>query len=58
MVEIIKLRKQRESVKAKLTKLNARVEQVAEQQVSREETQVHCKARGNSKGIREHTAQD
>jgi len=41
MTEIIKLRKQRESIKAKLTRLNERVEQVTEQQVSREETEVY-----------------
>jgi len=38
MAEITKLRKQRGMVKAKLTRLNAMVEQVSEQQASREET--------------------
>jgi len=41
MAEITKLRKQRGSVKAKLTRLNARVEQVLDQQASREETEVY-----------------
>jgi len=41
MAEITKLRKQRGTVKAKLTRLNARVEQVSEQQTSREEIEVY-----------------
>jgi len=41
MAEIAKLRRQRGTVKAKLTRLNARVEQVSEQQVSREEIEVY-----------------
>jgi len=41
MAEIAKLRKQRGTVKTKLTRLNARVEQVSEQRTSREETEVY-----------------
>jgi len=41
MAEITRLRKQRGTVKARLTRLNARVEQVSDQQTSREETEVY-----------------
>jgi len=41
MAEIIKLRKQRGSVKARLTRLNTRIEQLSEQRVSREEIEVY-----------------